>query len=56
MYRQHTPIQRILFWDQDGNLNDYELKTVIFGINCAPFLAFRVLQQLSMDVQRTHIR
>jgi len=49
MYRQisvdptHTPFQRILFRDKDGQLCDYELNTLTFGVNCAPFLAIRVL-------------
>ncbi|XP_068158480.1 uncharacterized protein [Drosophila tropicalis] len=57
MYRQimvdpiHTPFQRILFRNKEGQLGDYELNTVTFGINCAPFLAIRVLQQLASDVQ-----
>ncbi|XP_041449408.1 uncharacterized protein LOC121404212 [Drosophila obscura] len=57
MYRQiwvdpeHTRFQRILFRNAEGEIRDYELKTVTFGVNCAPFLAIRVLQQLSNDVQ-----
>ncbi|XP_033239458.1 uncharacterized protein [Drosophila pseudoobscura] len=57
MYRQiwvdpkHTPFQRILFRNKEGLIRDYELKTVTFGVNCAPFLAIRVLQQLASDVQ-----
>ncbi|XP_070141654.1 uncharacterized protein [Drosophila kikkawai] len=55
MYRQiwvdpqHTPFQRILFRNSNGELRDYELKTVTFGVNCAPFLAIRVLQKLADD-------
>ncbi|KAH8337105.1 hypothetical protein KR074_011099, partial [Drosophila pseudoananassae] len=55
MYRQiwvdpkHTPLQRILFRNPDGDIRDYELKTVTFGVNCAPFLAIRVLRQLADD-------
>nr|XP_044249383.1 uncharacterized protein LOC123002820 [Drosophila takahashii] len=37
--------------DKEGKLCDYELNTVTFGVNCAPFLAIRVLQQLSQDVR-----
>ncbi|XP_044314736.1 uncharacterized protein LOC123037552 [Drosophila rhopaloa] len=57
MYRQilvhsdHTRFQRILFRDKEGKLCDYELNTVTFGVNCAPFLAIRVLQQLAHDVR-----
>nr|XP_041633540.1 uncharacterized protein LOC121503294 [Drosophila kikkawai] len=55
MYRQiwvdpqHTSFQRILFRNSNGELRDYELKTVTFGVNCAPFLAIRVLQKLADD-------
>ncbi|XP_043862279.1 uncharacterized protein LOC122756521 [Drosophila santomea] len=54
MYRQiwvepkHTPF---LFRNKEGDIRDFELKTVIFGVNCAPFLAIRVLQQLAEDIQ-----
>ncbi|XP_044315224.1 uncharacterized protein LOC123037631 [Drosophila rhopaloa] len=57
MYRQilvhsdHTRFQRILFRDKGGKLCDYELNTVTFGVNCAPFLGIRVLQQLAHDVR-----
>ncbi|XP_044778557.1 uncharacterized protein LOC123327126 [Drosophila simulans] len=57
MYRQiwvdpkHTPFQRILFRNKEGDIRDFELKTVTFGVNCAPFLAIRVLQQLAENVQ-----
>ncbi|XP_070068169.1 uncharacterized protein [Drosophila takahashii] len=58
MYRQiwvdpkHTPFQRILFRNKEGDIHDYELKTVTFGVNCAPYLAIRVLQQLADDVDQ----
>lgn len=56
MYHQirvHKPecaYQRILFrpYPQDV-VKSFELKTVTFGINCAPFLAIRSLIQLSKD-------
>ncbi|XP_062141924.1 uncharacterized protein LOC133849944 [Drosophila sulfurigaster albostrigata] len=57
MYRQilmdskHTPFQRILFRTSDGEIRDFELNTVTFGVNCAPFLALRVLQQLADDTR-----
>jgi len=57
MYRQilvdpkHTPFQRILFRMANGEIGDFELNTVTFGVNCAPFLALRVLQQLAHDVR-----
>jgi len=58
MYREiwvdpeHTPFQRILFRNKEGEVSDFELKTVTFGVNCAPFLALRVLQQLADDVEK----
>ncbi|XP_046868527.1 uncharacterized protein LOC124460982 [Drosophila willistoni] len=42
---------RILFRNKEGQLGDYELNTITFGINCAPFLAIQILQQLASDVQ-----
>ncbi|XP_043862004.1 uncharacterized protein LOC122756464 [Drosophila santomea] len=42
---------KILFRNKDGELCDYELDTVTFGVNCAPFLAIRVLQQLAQDIR-----
>ncbi|XP_052858246.1 uncharacterized protein LOC128266018 [Drosophila gunungcola] len=60
MYRQiwvdpkHTPFQRILFRNPDGDIREFELKTVTFGVNCAPYLTIRVLQQLATDVQHSH--
>lgn len=58
MYRQilvhpdHTPFQRILFRrNPDDVIQDYELKTVTFGVNCAPYLAIRTIMQIADDVQ-----
>ncbi|XP_075157895.1 uncharacterized protein LOC142231162 [Haematobia irritans] len=58
MYRQilvdssDTPFQRILFRkSQDDPIQDFELKTVTFGLNCAPYLAIRTMIQLANDVQ-----
>ncbi|XP_043862590.1 uncharacterized protein LOC122756558 [Drosophila santomea] len=57
MYRQirvnsaHTRFQKILFRNKDGELCDYELDTVTFGVNCEPFLAIRILQQLPQDIR-----
>ncbi|XP_065356268.1 uncharacterized protein LOC135950663 [Calliphora vicina] len=58
MYRQimindsDKPYQRILFRNTNtGNIEDYELATVTFGINCAPFLAIRTLLQLADDTE-----
>ena len=56
MYRQilirpdQARFQRILFrGDPEGNIEDYKLKTVIFGVNCAPYLVIRILHQLASD-------
>ncbi|XP_059222553.1 uncharacterized protein LOC131996737 [Stomoxys calcitrans] len=56
MYRQiwlhpiDRAYQRILFRpDPKGPVRDFELKTVTFGLNCAPFLAIRTLLQLASD-------
>ncbi|XP_037827650.1 uncharacterized protein LOC119615720 [Lucilia sericata] len=58
MYRQilihpdDRPYQKILFQRQpDSPIKDFELKTVTFGVNCAPFLAIRTLLQLALDVE-----
>jgi len=62
MYRQiwvhpkHSPFQRNLFRNSEGHIRDFELQTVTFGVNCAPFLVIRVLQQLATDVQLSHPR
>lgn len=42
-------LQRILWFDSDGNLLTYKLTTVTYGLNCAPFLALRSIQQLIED-------
>ncbi|XP_073821196.1 uncharacterized protein [Musca autumnalis] len=61
MYRQilvnqrHTSFQRILFRQSPkDHVKDYELKTVTFGVNCAPFLAIRTMLQLAKDVKNTY--
>lgn len=58
MYRQilldpgQIKFQRILFRGHpNDDLKDYELRTVTFGVNCAPFLAIRTLIQLADDVE-----
>ncbi|XP_075157883.1 uncharacterized protein LOC142231149 [Haematobia irritans] len=61
MYRQihvhenDQQFQRILFRNsQSESILDYALKTVTFGVNCAPYLAIRTLIQLSEDAKHTH--
>ncbi|XP_050340593.1 uncharacterized protein LOC126767010 [Bactrocera neohumeralis] len=58
MYRQillkadQTKYQRIVFRNHPTEqTNIFELKTVTFGINCAPYLAIRTLLQLADDVE-----
>ncbi|XP_059221144.1 uncharacterized protein LOC131995885 [Stomoxys calcitrans] len=58
MYRQilvhpiDRPYQRILYQKtSDSAVKDYQLRTVTFGINCAPFLAIRTLLQLASDCE-----
>ncbi|XP_075163135.1 uncharacterized protein LOC142235763 [Haematobia irritans] len=61
MYRQilvhpdHRPFQRILFRkDPNDCIKDYQLDTVTFGVNCAPFLAIRTIRQLADDIRSTY--
>ncbi|XP_075157880.1 uncharacterized protein LOC142231146 [Haematobia irritans] len=56
MYRQilvHSDdidYQRLLFRQSPtGTITDFALKTVTFGVNCAPYLAIRTLMQLADD-------
>lgn len=55
MYRQIAvhkddwDLQRVLWIEQDGSPTDYQLTTVTYGLNCAPFLALRTIQQLVND-------
>ncbi|XP_075150815.1 uncharacterized protein LOC142224922 [Haematobia irritans] len=61
MYRQilvdpsQTQYQRILFRKSPKKpIEDFELQTVTFGVNCDPFLAIRTLLQLAEDVRHSH--
>ena len=58
MYRQilihdsDKQYQKILFRRTDnGPIEDFELATVTFGVNCAPYLAIRTLLQLAEDTK-----
>ncbi|XP_011884112.1 PREDICTED: uncharacterized protein LOC105571257, partial [Vollenhovia emeryi] len=42
-------LQRILWKGLDGQPEIYQLTTLTYGLNCAPFLALRTLQQLTED-------
>lgn len=44
--------QRIIFRRTPSSLiQDFKLKTVTFGVNCAPYLAIRTLHQLAEDLK-----
>ncbi|XP_036346477.1 uncharacterized protein LOC118755759 [Rhagoletis pomonella] len=56
MYRQiyihpeDQEFQRMLFRrTPQSSVQDFKLKTVTFGVNCAPYLAIRTLHQLAKD-------
>lgn len=54
MYRQiqlhpdDRDLQRIL-WEEEGQVKEYQLNTVTYGLASAPYLAIRVLRQLATD-------
>ncbi|KMQ84743.1 hypothetical protein RF55_17211 [Lasius niger] len=54
MYRQilvhpeDRSLQRIT-WRAEGQVRDYNLTTVTYGMACAPYLAMRVMRQLASD-------
>ncbi|XP_075154241.1 uncharacterized protein LOC142227692 [Haematobia irritans] len=61
MYRQilvHSDdinFQRVLFRPSPTSpIRDYALKTVTFGVNCAPYLAIRTLIQLAQDLEGSY--
>ncbi|XP_044313447.1 uncharacterized protein LOC123037368 [Drosophila rhopaloa] len=63
MYRQilvhpdDRPFQRLIFRPkQSAIMKDFQLNTVTFGVNCAPFLAIRTLQQLATDCKEKYPR
>ncbi|XP_059217646.1 uncharacterized protein LOC131994782 [Stomoxys calcitrans] len=52
IHPQDRPYQRILIRPGINDpVRDFQLKTVTFGINCAPFLAIRTLLQLASDTE-----
>lgn len=42
-------LQRILWFDSSKRTVSYQLTTMTYGLNCAPFLALRTLDQLILD-------
>lgn len=52
IHENDTNYQRILFRPNPTSpIKGYAVKTVTFGVNCAPYLAIRTLIQLSHDSQ-----
>ncbi|XP_075167690.1 uncharacterized protein LOC142239810 [Haematobia irritans] len=56
MYRQilvnpnHAPFQRIMYrTSPEEEMQEFQLTTVTFGVNCAPYLALRTLLKLAED-------
>ncbi|XP_046808485.1 uncharacterized protein LOC111690866 [Lucilia cuprina] len=61
MYRQilvnpsHIPFQRIIFRNSpQDEPQDYEMNTVTFGVNCAPYLAIRTLLELAKSCEKSN--
>ena len=61
MYRQilvdpkQRAFQRILFRpDSDSDVKEYQLNTVTFGVNCAPYLAIRTMLKIAEDYKESH--
>ncbi|XP_073819582.1 uncharacterized protein [Musca autumnalis] len=55
VHEKDQQFQRILFRSSPlEKVEDYSLKTVTFGVNCAPYLAIRTLLQLSDDSKDSH--
>ncbi|KAI8116031.1 hypothetical protein CVS40_11826 [Lucilia cuprina] len=55
----NADITKMMLFRQTANdpIEDYELLTVTFGVNCSPFLAIKTLLQLAEDVKLlTHSR
>ncbi|XP_012524163.1 uncharacterized protein LOC105829678 [Monomorium pharaonis] len=49
IHPEDSKYQRIIWFNEHGHFTTYELTTVTYGLVCAPFLALRVLQQLTED-------
>lgn len=50
IHREDQDFQRLLFRiSLQSSVEGFKLKTVTFGVNCAPYLAIRTLQQLAED-------
>ncbi|XP_036345547.1 uncharacterized protein LOC118754771, partial [Rhagoletis pomonella] len=54
LHEEDQDFQRLIFRASTGSpIQDYKLKTVTLGVNCAPYLAIRTLHQLAQDVKIT---
>jgi hypothetical protein len=52
---QDRDLLRIVYReDTRDQINSYRLNTVTYGLNCAPFLAMRCLQELAHQAERDH--
>ncbi|XP_050538460.1 uncharacterized protein LOC126903928 [Daktulosphaira vitifoliae] len=52
IHKKYRPLQHILWRSSPKEeLKEYELNTVTYGLNCAPYLALRVLKEIAMEVQ-----
>lgn len=49
VHRDDWDLQRIFWYDSNQQIIPCRLTTVTFGLNCAPYLALRTLQQLIQD-------
>lgn len=49
IHKEDWDLQRILWFDKQNRPAAYQLTTVTYGLNCAPFLALRAMQQLVHD-------
>ncbi|XP_025262631.1 uncharacterized protein LOC105253514 [Camponotus floridanus] len=55
VHHQDRDLQRILWQSSpEDNIQEYQLKTVTYGLSCAPFLAIRTLHQLALDEKSSY--
>ncbi|XP_025270370.1 uncharacterized protein LOC112639710 [Camponotus floridanus] len=55
VHQQDRDLQRILWRSSPKeNIQEYQLKTVTYGLSCAPFLAIRTLHQLAHDEKSSY--
>lgn len=56
VHRDDRPYQLILWHNEKGELQEFQLNTVTYGVTSAPYLAIRCLHQLALQGQQTHPR